>query len=99
MTPDKAPRRWAIRAYTDKDGFFEFVEGPDTGDEVVLVIEASAYDAIEAELHRERRKVQKLREHLKLKSEYRGTDAYQLGMADAYEWLEVQLEAIDKGEG
>ena len=110
MTADKAPRRWWIDPCRHPDSEHDFYFGdalshhPRQGplqwqSSLIEVIEASAYDALAAELSREKKKVEKLREQRN-----RAYEAIYSGEAgewacDPSVWIdfdEKQLKDIDK---
>lgn len=128
MTPDKAPRRWRLESlFEDGDDLPVVKEGPSVSgyDAEIEVIEASAYDAIEAErdelkavkgvyeeelrdrgdaidtlkaeLQRERRKVEKLREQRSFLMSV--AHCGEVLPDDTREKMNAELEAIDKGDG
>jgi hypothetical protein len=88
-TDNKAPRRWTLCYGEYQDAAWN---GPTDFDGTIEVIEASAYDAIEAELQRERRKV----EHIKQRF-IDMADANYFATDDCIGELDAELEAIDKG--
>jgi hypothetical protein len=106
MTPDnkkQSPRRWTIRyhGYKDELGAASlFADNWPEFESDIEVIEASAYDAIEAELQRERRKVEKLRECAEFykPGEFPWSADSEFDNGQFEEETLAELEAIDKGE-